>query len=102
MGRTVELVRPVATGGRSFCVDLERLRCVCDQWGGSDMEPCNECRALIDGASMIYEHPGLRGYGTSKVFADFTSDTYECDICHTKFHRHEAKPSRNVTWTVIE
>ncbi len=67
------------------------------------MEPCDECRALIDGASnMIYEHTGLRGYGTSKVFADYIGDTYECETCHTKFERQEAKPSRKVTWTVIE
>jgi hypothetical protein len=68
----------------------------------NDGEPCEQCRALIDGAStMVYEHPGLRGYGTSKWFADYNSDTYECDTCHTKFFRHEAKPSHKVTWTVI-
>ena len=66
------------------------------------MEPCDDCRALIDGASMIDAHPLLRSYGAPKWFADCNSDTYECDQCHTKFERLEAKPSRKVTWTVIE
>ncbi len=66
------------------------------------MEPCDECRALIAGTSMIFEHPGLRAYGKSKVFTDYIGDTFECEICHTKFHRHEAKPSHKITWTVIE
>lgn len=64
------------------------------------MEPCDECRALIDGASnMIYEHTGLRGYGTSKVFAGYIGDTYGRETCHTKFERQEAKPSCKVTLT---
>jgi hypothetical protein len=66
------------------------------------MEPCDDCRALIDGASMIDAHPLLRSYGTSKLFADYNSDNYRCDQCGTKFERLEAKPSGKVTWSVIE
>ena len=36
------------------------------------------------------------------VFADYNCDSYRCDNCGTKFERPEARPSRKVTWTVIE
>ncbi len=51
---------------------------------------------------MIDAHPLLRSCGASKSFADYNSDTYECDQCHTKFERLEGKPSRKVTWSVTE
>lgn len=66
----------------------------------NDEKRCDECRALIDAPSTVEPHAGLHRYGVSVVFADFNSDTYECDICHTKFQRQEAKSSRKVTWTV--
>ena len=47
---------------------------------------------------------GLRGYGGTSQGSLPTLPQYlrVVTICHTKFHRHEAKPSRKVTWTVIE
>ncbi len=64
---------------------------------------CEECRALIDAPSTVDAHPRLHRYGTWKVFVDFTSETYQCEQCATKFHRYETKiPDWKVTWTVIE
>jgi hypothetical protein len=68
----------------------------------NDTQPCTKCSALIDG-TKVGTHAGLLDCSiTSLVDADFNLDTYRCCDCGTKFQRHEAKPSRRVTWTVIE
>jgi hypothetical protein len=69
----------------------------------NEWKRCDECRALIDAPSTVDPHPRLHRYGTSRTFADFISDNYQCEKCATKFRRHETIiPDCAVTWTVIE
>jgi hypothetical protein len=63
---------------------------------------CADCRAIVDAPNVDHEpHGALHTFGTSRIFADFDTDDYECRTCRATFTRTQAKPSGAVTWVLL-